>query len=556
MAATTPFERQIWSGATKDTRVEKMLGNDNMMAWSKENTTADDRFDYRDNFTMSSPANTSPVAREGIETENVVDKNEIEFRDIMDTIRSKNESPSQMKKIIPPDPIGDTISQKMRENQTSKQDPPLKAMNDSLLEWKNKIYKLSQDKERVETEEISEELLYETDEIDDDLSLRSEPIDLTAICDPAERNNRQQRSKCAESLKAQLQRNGFAMVCGTSISRFICRDALYACHLLLCEADEYVRTSCQSKDGNLRGYAPRCTERSSSSGLKDKVRKFRLGSKKGNTPNIWPVVELLDEESSEYIQASFQEYHDNLYRVAVSITKSLQEILANDTGDSHIIEPMRPPYAAHDPNSSLVTVFNCERGSRHDTRKPLIVNHNDTSLVTILLVDGGDCANIQHKLIEGEWESVRLPNVIPTDPVFMVYAGENLQKFTSDLITSPSRRIIPSSGDESMNGLFFSLMPSDGHANPSMNEKPTQFDVEELPNPISKLGSELNSIDEMFRSFVFAEDGDLQQDSDLLSTTATTELTDDTSYKFTSLMERNVPKLIWKIWKRKRKKKP
>ena len=168
-------------------------------------------------------------------------------------------------------------------------------------------------------------------DIDDNFLLEGVPLDLKAICDPVEHNNLGERSQCTKNLITELQKHGHALVCGTSVSRFICRDALYASHLLLCEVDESIRGSCRSQNECLRGYAPKCTERSNSSGLTDMVRKFRLGSKKGAIQNIWPVGRSLDEETDEYIRSSLEEYHGSLHRVAGSITKSILETLSSDT---------------------------------------------------------------------------------------------------------------------------------------------------------------------------------------------------------------------------------
>lgn len=523
----------------------KQLGNENMMACKIPNIAADDELEFRDDF-ISVPMNTSAV-REDIETVDFVGRRQSDAREAMDTKRFIDELisqrfPAKLKKAVPPDPIGDTILQKINQNELTAdksleetrmeskneieirkaeekelapvlavtQDSLSENMNGSVLELKNEIFKLSRDNKKRQADVISEELGYASNGNDDEFLSMSVPTDLTALCGPTERSSEKERSECAKSLIAELRQKGHAMICGTTISRFLCRDALYASHLMLYEADESVRNSCKSENGILRGYTPKCAEQSGSSDLKDMVHKFRLGSEKGITPNKWPVEGTLDEESGEYIRVSFQEYHDNLHRVAVLITKSIHEIISSDvTAPYNAHDPN-----AHDPNSSLLTVINCECGSRHDTGKPLIANHNDTSLVTILLVDGGDCANIQHELTEGKWENVRLPEVIPNDPVFMVYAGEGLQKLSGGRIPSNSRRIVPCLGDQIVNGLIFSLMPSDTRTSPFLNEEPTNSGHEDFQSPISRLTSELNDIGDVFQSYVFSENGDFQHDSD------------------------------------------
>jgi isopenicillin N synthase-like dioxygenase len=498
-----------------------------------------------DDFVCVSP-NTS-AAHQDIENAEFVGRRQTEAKETINTKHFKDERisqrfPAKLKKAVPPHPIRDTfILQKMKQNELTGdksleetrmeskneieirkeaekelatvfaviQDSLSENMDGSVLDLENEMFKLLQDNKKEKADAIYEELGCASNGNDDDFLPMSVPTDLTALCGPTERSSQKERLECAKSLIAELRHKGHAMVCGTTISRFVCRDALYASHLMFYEADESVRISCKSENGILRGYSPKCTEQSGSSNLKDMVRKFRLGSEKGTTPNKWPVEGTLDEETDEYIRVSFQKYHDNLHRVAVLITKSIHEIISSDvTAPNNAHDPN-----AHDPNSSLLTLINCEHGSRHDTRKPLIAGHNDTSIVTILLVDGGDCANIQHESTEGKWENVRLPEVIPKDPVFMVYAGECLQKLSGGLIPSNSRRIVPCFGDQIVNGLSFSLMLSETHTSPFQNKEPTNAGHEDFQSPVSKPMCELNDVGEDFQSSVFSENGDFEHDS-------------------------------------------
>ena len=510
------FESTKFNAVTKEIQELKKLVNDDGIEWNTPKGADHDKSDAREEFLVSTPA---PIAHEDMNSEYSNENRQTESSDILDAIRSTNVMSSQH--ISSPDPVGETISQKMIENQTLTQDLPTIAkpqespqdfVKDTLLELKQEMARFSQG---IEDEEVGE---YETDEIDDDYLHESFPLDLTAICDTVERNNTQERSQCAKTLMSELQQNGHVKVCGTSVSRFVCRDALYASHLLLCEADESTRASCRSQKECLRGYAPKCTERSDSSGLTDMVRKFRLGSKEGAYRNMWPVGKSLDEETEEYIRSSLEEYHDGLHRLASAITKSLLETLSSETKVFETNETIRSPlFVENDPNAPLLTVFNCERGSRHDTKKPLVTNHDDESLLTILLLDGGDCAHVQHEVAEGKWETVQLPSVVPMDPVFMVYAGKTLRKLSTDRLPSNARQIVPSSGEQNVNGLLFSLMPSDANAKFTVREEPTNTNLEDLSNPISKLAAELKSIDEMFQSVVFAEDEDFEYESDCVN---------------------------------------
>ncbi len=541
---------------TKDVELRKTSGTNQMMAaWRSQTSVAgDDMLESRDDFAILSPRTTLKSEREGTSADDFDDGRETESENIVDVIRStKGTKPQQFTPdpigdskhvVVPPDPVGDTILQKIRQTQGSNngislakkkiqdeskirdqdtedkigaqtlQETPndkyREAFNDSILELKNAIFTLTQEIKEEEDDIISEG--FGAKEMDDEQLTGIEPLDLSAICGPRGQSNERERSECVKSLVSELQRNGYALIRGTSVSRFVCSDAIHASHILLSEADESVRTSCQSQSPVQRGYTPKCTERSSSAGLTDMVRKFRVGSTKGEMANIWPLGGMLDEETDEYIRNSFLDYHDKLFRVAVSIAKCVYETTTKNGRNSQITKPS--PVSEHDPNTSLLTVINCEHGSRHETLKPLIASHRDPSLVTIFLIDGGDCANIQHESSEGIWESTRLPRVLPLDPIFVVYAGESLEKLSGGLIPSKARRIFPSSGDQVLNGLSFSLMPSDGRIYPSRDEEPAGFQPEVLPNSISKLASELKDIDEMFRSCVFTEDVDDFYESD------------------------------------------
>ena len=510
--------------------------------------------------------------REDIENLSFAERRDIESREIMDangtvnglTLRNVQKTIADA---VPPDPLGETISQKMNRKKkfdpdplgdtslrinekkevadnekssesndidssrktietkekeqkaithmlTMNQDSFPENIRESVLALKSEILKLSQYDYERQSEITSEESRHETNKDDCDLIPEIVPTDLTALIGSIEQHTVEERSECAKSLIAELQQHGHAMICGTNISRFLCRDALYASHLILHEADESVRSSCKSTIGGLRGYTPKCTEKSGISDLKDMVRKFRIGSEKGSMRNIWPVAGTLDDETDEYLRVSLQEYHNRLHQVAALITRTILESIFHDATTGHDRIPKFSSYNTQNPNSSLLTVVGCDCGSRHDTGKPLITSHNDTGLITVLLIDGGDCASIQHQISEGKWESVRLPKIVPDDPIFLVYAGEKLHKLSQGLIPSNSRRIVPCLGDQNVNGLIFSLMASD-NLSPLQNKELTISVEKEMQSPMSRLTSELNDIDEVFQSYGFLKNlGSSHDDSE------------------------------------------
>ena len=468
----------------------------------------------------------------------------------------------QIKMFVPQDPDGDTIVQKRRQEIESSIEQSREERRTDSRDYQTKTRRKSNEKDGLNGPRIANrdrEILttithhsnqnkrqaafkeegfgYDTPGQNDNENhhlllspaAASGAIDLTAICDPYGRSSEEEKSDCAKRLVAELRRNGHAMVRGTSMPRFLCRDALYAGHLILHESNEAARSSCTSEKNenkniqerengiHLRGYSCKCTEQSGRSDLKDMVRKFRLGSEKGSTPNIWPTVGTLDEETDEYIRISLQTYHDNLHQVAASIARSIFGVLPSEKNTINnypqgIAEPiLSMSYennAAHNPESSLLTVINCEHGTRHETGKPLVASHIDPNLLTIVLVDGGDCASFQHVSIEENWENAQLPKLMPNDPIFMVYAGESLRESSNGRIPSKPRRIIPYEGNEIVNGLLFSLMPSQTsttYSSPLLNNEIRKDFTQEVQSPISRLTSELNDIDEVFQSYSFLE---------------------------------------------------
>ena len=69
----------------------------------------------------------------------------------------------------------------------------------------------------------------------------------------------QEREKCTQGLRSQLERDGFAYVRGLPIQQELALAALTLTNDFLQSADESVRRSCLTKDRARRGYRYVCT---------------------------------------------------------------------------------------------------------------------------------------------------------------------------------------------------------------------------------------------------------------------------------------------------------
>ena len=278
-------------------------------------------------------------------------------------------------------------------------------------------------------------------------------IDVSVLCVRKRKSDSEKRA-CALALKENLQKKGYVLIRGTGVSRFTCADALCAGNSFLQDTDESVRRSCLTENRVKTGYSPMCTESSGGTELKDMVRKFRVGVEMGNAvddKNAWPSEELWDEDSIEYLRESLQEYYEVALRAVTAIINGIGDS-ENGVQRSAGIRSGQAQ-AVH---ASTLTVVGCRRGSRHIAQKSLVAPYKNDDILSMVIIDGGDCAIFQHKDEKGVWRDTTLPCILPDDPIFVLFGGDSLWN-TRTHSASKSFRIVPTIGTVPMNYLMLSI---------------------------------------------------------------------------------------------------
>lgn len=289
----------------------------------------------------------------------------------------------------------------------------------------------------------------------------------------SETSSADQRAICSANLVRQLQKDGFCYVRGTGIARQTCQGALEATHSLLQDADECVRRSCLTTDRARRGYSPMCTENFSSllgeTGPNDLVRKFRVGPVDGHEgggallqPNVWPVEGTWDAPTAAAFRAHVEAYYGSICAAATTmVTTICQGILAMYPDLEAALAPLMKESLAH---SSILTLLGYRVGSRHKGRSkgPLVAAHTDVGVITVLVFDDGDCATLQRRTGQGDWEDVVLPASVPDDPIFVVNVADCFSELSGGRLPSTIHRVVARPGKtQPRNGcaLFVGLDP-------------------------------------------------------------------------------------------------
>jgi hypothetical protein len=368
-----------------------------------------------------------------------------------------NDSPDDMtdnfQGLFPPDPVGDM--RKLSDYSSCLDQESAEA--EMIAEEEHSASKIERAQQQKPFESIPKRTFAP------ETFLKNLAIDMSPHC-IWKRSRESEKRSCANALTEELCSKGFAMVRGTGISRFQCIDALNAVNSFLHEADESVRRSCMTENRNQRGYSPMCTESSRSEYPKDMVQKFRMGSDdrrtKGPTTdqleNSWPDSGLWDTEASEYFRGSLQDYYDVLLDSVLGIVNSIYEsVLETRPELKQSIGAVMEKGIYR--NESNLTVLGCRRGSRHIAQKPLMAPFKDDSVITVVIMDGGDCALFQLEDEAGVWRDATFPCRILDDPVFLVYTGSSLREISTDLFDSKACRIIPASGVKPLNCLMLSV---------------------------------------------------------------------------------------------------
>jgi len=264
-----------------------------------------------------------------------------------------------------------------------------------------------------------------------------------------------EKKKCSQAILDQLRADGFALVRGTGMSQKICENAIQWTNNFLQEAPEAVRRSCLTKDRARRGYSPQNAENFASligaKGPNDLVQKFRIGPEEKNgessalmQPNAWPSEDVWGKGSAEF-QKAVHNYYEKMCEVANSIVVAICDGL-NDSDSSSIMSSMEALSIGTESHTSILTLLGYRKGARHQgCKKPLVAAHTDVGVVTVLLFDGGDCATLQRA--DGDrWVDVKLPTIVPADPVFVVNIGDCLSDLCDGKLPSTLHRVMPRSG--------------------------------------------------------------------------------------------------------------
>jgi isopenicillin N synthase-like dioxygenase len=348
---------------------------------------------------------------------------------------------------------------------------PIKEENIQVLKKKERTFPFAPGGEGMEnkTEQMK------AANIEQDTLIAAQAVDMSVYCKPVsltgqettKENELRRRDDCANSIVDRLQRDGFALVRGTSISKEVCENALLQTRMFFHDASEQVRRSCLTKDRARRGYSPQNSENFASligeKCVNDLVRKFRVGPKErfGESllqSNAWPKTEIWGEENSSQFQSSIQAYYNEINQVALFILEAIGDGLQNRKDGGSISLPQGTESISH---TSILTLLGYRKGARHQGKhaRPLVAAHTDVGVITVLLFDGGDSAVLQRSasksISTGKeiWTDVTLPYSIQNDPVFVVNIGDCLSDLCDNFLPSTLHRVMPRKGLEPRNCL-------------------------------------------------------------------------------------------------------
>jgi len=285
----------------------------------------------------------------------------------------------------------------------------------------------------------------------------------------------EQRVDAVRELWSKFATDGFAYVRGTGVSADTCRRALAAGHSFFTAPDE-VRSSCLAKDRARRGYSPEKTENFASlvgnDAPNDEVRKFRIGkalSGEGaaashglGQDNVWPGDrEWGSAKAAAFFKQSMETYYNELERVGQLILATLGEGM-EQCADVPLANLRALDHANQgDDTASILTLLGYgtgkKRGRNKKTKKnkrasncrPLVAEHTDVGIITVLLFDRGNCARLERAGTGGSadnWVPVSLPEYVPDDPVFVVNIGDCLSEISGGALKSTVHRVAAGPG--------------------------------------------------------------------------------------------------------------
>ena len=288
---------------------------------------------------------------------------------------------------------------------------------------------------------------------DEERMFHSISVDMSPYCISG---SNEAKKKCSRAILDQLQSDGFALVRGTGVAKILCDNALKWTNKFLQEASEPVRRSCLTKDRARRGYSPQNADNFASligeKGPNDLVKKFRVGPEEEGGEhfslmqrNAWPSGEAFGDENAKAFKQVIQEYYEHLCEIAHAIVTSICDELkeSNDESSASSMEALTVGDNSH---TSILTLLGYRKGARHQgCKKPLVAAHTDVGVITVLLFDSGGSAVLQRA--DGDnWIDVKLPLIVPSDPVFIVNIGDCLSDLCGNRLPSTMHRVMPRNG--------------------------------------------------------------------------------------------------------------
>lgn len=282
-----------------------------------------------------------------------------------------------------------------------------------------------------------------------------------------------QRMQCAKQLVQQLQKDGFCYVRGLGVSQELCQQTLEETDFFLQRAPENVRRSCLTLDRARRGYSPMNVENFASligeRGPNDLVRKFRVGPLQDMMersllqPNVWPPSTVWERAS--IFQSTIEQYYERCSVAGQRLVQAICTGLVQEHPElEHSLEPLL--VESNTAHTSILTLLGYRVGSRHrgklGGKGPLVAAHTDVGVVTVLLFDSGDCAQLQRSDGRGGWADVTLPPIVPNDPIYVINVADCLSDLTMGHLPSTLHRVVAKPGrSQPRNGcaLFVGLDP-------------------------------------------------------------------------------------------------
>jgi isopenicillin N synthase-like dioxygenase len=201
-------------------------------------------------------------------------------------------------------------------------------------------------------------------------------------------------------------------------------------------------------------------------------------------PNVWPQED--DWGHAETFRDTLERYYSAICPIAVNIVQvickglveshpelatSLAPLLSNaQSTRSSLSSPtaetwqddLQPLHKSALDHSSILTLLaysprkkptNQQSRKKNKTKAskrveyPLVAPHTDVGIITVLLFDGGSCAQLQRSDGNGGWVDVNLPQPVPEDPVLVINIADGLSDLSQGRLPSTLHRVVSTEPD-------------------------------------------------------------------------------------------------------------